>query len=152
MSCQNRDKTKNSQIVSKQENTASGNSSSSEERGANLKAVVSNFQQPIASQLHQSNECHIATGSHGTLSSHFEDNNWDYNFATRGLYLSQPWVQGRYTHTLGSESIEASTVLTLDPVVGEVGSVGEGALGATKLVEMYSNNGEDCSESDGYYA
>lgn len=38
---------------------------------------------------------HHVSQSHITLSSHFEENNWDYNFATRGLYMSQPWVRGR---------------------------------------------------------
>ncbi len=48
------------------------------------------------------------TNSHATLSSHFEDNNWDYNFAMRGLYLSQPWVKGRYNPQFGSDSFQES--------------------------------------------
>jgi hypothetical protein len=57
----------------------------------------------------------IASESKSTFASHFEDNNWDYSFATRGLYFSQPWSKGRYTHGLGSESMPNSGVLTLDP-------------------------------------
>ena len=96
------------------------------------------------------NECHIATGSHVTLSSHFEENNWDYNFATRGLYLSQPWVRGKYVHALGSESMATSTVLTLDPVVADVAVTNEKQN--KKLVDLYSNEESASSESDGYYA
>lgn len=57
--------------------------------------------------------------SRSTFESHFEDNNWDYNFATRGLYFSQPWARpgGGYTHTMGSESMPNSGVLTLDPTI-----------------------------------
>jgi hypothetical protein len=69
-------------------------------------------------------ECQIATDSHSTFASHFEDNNWDYNFATRGLYFSQPWVRGRYTHTLGSESMPYSGALTLDPTTDLSENVG----------------------------
>ncbi len=96
------------------------------------------------------NDCHIATGSHVTLSSHFEENNWDYNFATRGLYLSQPWVRGKYVHALGSESMATSTVLTLDPVVADVVMTNEKQ--PKSLVDLYSNEESGSSESDGYYA
>lgn len=84
------------------------------------------------------NECSLANESHATLSSHFEENNWDYNFATRGLYLSQPWAKGRYIHTLGSESIATSGVLTLDPTI-DIG----GEINVARLAE---------SDTDGYYA
>jgi len=87
------------------------------------------------------NELQIASGSHVTLSSHFEENNWDYNFATRGLYLSQPWVRGRYTHALGSESIETSAVLTLDPATTEMSEAG-----GKVCIETGG------SDTDGYYA
>jgi hypothetical protein len=40
-------------------------------------------------------DCQITTGSSSTLASHFEENKWDYNFAIRGLYLSQPWARNR---------------------------------------------------------
>jgi hypothetical protein len=96
------------------------------------------------------NACHIATGSHVTLSSHFEENNWDYNFATRGLYLSQPWVRGKYVHALGSESMATSTVLTLDPVLADLAVSNEKK--PKKLVDIYSNEESGSSESDGYYA
>jgi hypothetical protein len=92
--------------------------------------------------------CQIATESHATLSSHFEENNWDYNFATRGLYLSQPWVRGRYTHTLGSESMATSGVLTLDPTT-ELSC--EFNAGNSRFVEIYGGE-TGGSDTDGYYA
>lgn len=92
-------------------------------------------------------ECKIATNSHVTLSSHFEENNWDYNFATRGLYLSQPWVRGRYTQTLGNDSLATTTVLTLDPVTTEFSC----DPNSNKVVEIYGETG--CTDTeDGYYA
>ena len=94
------------------------------------------------SQNLNGNELQIASGSHVTLSSHFEENNWDYNFATRGLYLSQPWVRGRYTHALGSESIETSAVLTLDPATTEMSETAGGKV----CIETGG------SDTDGYYA
>ena len=59
--------------------------------------------------------------------------------------MSQPWVRGRYTHALGSESMGASTVLTLDPIATEVSMEQTGS----KLIELQSNLSSD---SDGYYA
>jgi hypothetical protein len=90
-------------------------------------------------------DCQIATGSHVTLSSHFEENNWDYNFATRGLYLSQPWVRLKInSHVAGSES-SMSAVLTLDPTRTEI----RREKNDSRVIEM-NENGE--SETDGYYA
>jgi hypothetical protein len=117
-------------------------------------------------------ECQIATDSRSTFASHFEDNNWDYNFATRGLYFSQPWVRGRYTHTLGSESMPYSGALTLDPATDLSESVAisnnpnapaanEQKTKNVKLesdkkkksknsVDMYGAN--NMTDSEGYYA
>ena len=112
-------------------------------------------------------ECQIATESRSTFASHFEDNNWDYNFATRGLYFSQPWVRGRYTHTLGSESMPNSGALTLDPATDFSESAvmtcandinkakaavttKEAKNEKTSKIEMYGNT--STTDSEGYYA
>lgn len=121
---------------------------------------------------------HHASQSHITLSSHFEENNWDYNFATRGLYLSQPWVRGRqqaqislilkritsilneliklsrYTHTLGSESMAATSgVLTLDPTTElslELNRPTATTANGARFIDIYGETGG--SDTDGYYA
>jgi len=50
------------------------------------------------------------SNSYGTsLSSHFEENNWDYNFAMRGLYLTQPWVKGKHYSNVESLSLESNS-------------------------------------------
>ena len=53
-------------------------------------------------------DCEAVTNSRATLASHFEDNNWDYNFAMRGLYLTQPWVKGNYSDPFTESSSESS--------------------------------------------
>ncbi|CAF0813890.1 unnamed protein product [Brachionus calyciflorus] len=76
------------------------------------------------------------------LSSQFDENNWDYNIGSRALYLSQPWVKARYIHTLGSESMVTSGVLTLDPTI---------ELGA-EISKIIESGSESVTESEGYYA
>ncbi len=93
------------------------------------------------------NTCQIASNSHATLSSHFEENNWDYNFATRGLYLAQPWMRGELEHNevVVPHSYAGSVVLTLEPCDKDVDSP-----------TMASNNdgivNGGFSDTDGYYA
>lgn len=69
-------------------------------KATSTSSAIANQNQPATTPFKQHlslvDVCnHHASQSHITLSSHFEENNWDYNFATRGLYLSQPWVRGR---------------------------------------------------------
>ena len=100
-------------------------------------------------------ECQIASQSQITLASHFEENNWDYNFATRGLYLNQPWNKGRYIKTFdmseqsaASDSFGASNcgVLTLEQVTTDFSCTTPNDV--TKIIRH--ENGE--SDTDGYYA
>jgi len=100
--------------------------------------------QPENAQVMNSN-------SHGTLSSHFEENNWDYNFATRGLYLSQPWVKGHYNHAATGDSFNGSVVLTLDPCV----DTNENSLsdrGQSSALTAQNPEANTHSDTDGYYA
>ena len=50
----------------------------------------------------------IMNGSHVTLGSHLEENKWDYNLATRGLYFNQPWVKGQYGSIFTNEGADRS--------------------------------------------
>ena len=97
-------------------------------------------------------ECQIASESQLTLASHFEENNWDYNFATRGLYLNQPWGKGRYGKNFdGSEhsdtfSTSKCGVLTLEAVKDDYSCTPNDA---TKIIRHDIGEGDD---TDGYYA
>lgn len=97
------------------------------------------------------NCCQIASSSHATLSSHFEENNWDYNFATRGLgqlYLSQPWVRGQYNQGMSEESYAGSLVLKLNPCM-------DGFDAKNQEINYDSNKsipGAKYIDTDGYYA
>lgn len=101
-------------------------------------------------------ECQIASESQLTLASHFEENNWDYNFATRGLYLNQPWSKGRYgrnfedtsEHSGVSDSFATSKcgVLTLDIVNNDYPCTPDDV---TKIIKNDNGDGDD---TDGYYA
>lgn len=94
----------------------------------------------------------INSNSHGTLSSHFEENNWDYNFATRGLYLSQPWVKGHYNHgATTADSFNGSVVLTLDPCLDpNENTMSE--RGQTSALATHNQEANTHSDTDGYYA
>jgi hypothetical protein len=100
-------------------------------------------------------ECQIASESQLTLASHFEENNWDYNFATRGLYLNQPWDKGRYgkhfegsEHSVASDTFSTSKcgVLTLEAVKDDYTCT---TNDATKIIGNDIGEGD---ETDGYYA
>lgn len=70
-------------------------------------------------------DCGSLSQSRATMESNFmndENRDWEYSYATRGLYLSQPWVRGYYNRALASveflrksDCIGDSVVLTLDP-------------------------------------
>ena len=88
--------------------------------------------------------CEVASNSHATLSSHFEENNWDYNFATRGLYLTQPWLRNECNQGVVADSYNGSAVLTLDPCNKNPDS---------ESPDIISNiDGVNNSDTDGYYA
>ena len=97
-------------------------------------------------------ECQIASESQLTLASHFEENNWDYNFATRGLYLNQPWGKGRYGKNFeGSEQSDTFStskcgVLTLEAVKDDYTCTPNDD---TKIIRNENEEGDD---TDGYYA
>ena len=95
------------------------------------------------------NCCQVATDSHATLSSHFEENNWDYNFATRGLYLTQPWLRGACNQAMTADSYNGSIVLTLDPCNKNTDC--ESPDIASNNIDALNNNG-GYSDTDGYYA
>lgn len=93
--------------------------------------------------------------SRATLSSHFEDNNWDYNFAMRGLYLTQPWVKGNYINTTGNfgsvntlQSINEDVYQNSDEsVVGD--SDEKEGVGKDDKKKSQDHGGSD---TDGFYA
>ena len=93
------------------------------------------------------NICQVESNSHlnATLSSHFEENNWDYNFATRGLYFAQPWLKGENQSAV-VENYAGSVVLKLDPCDKN------DERDSPTINSNNIDNNSGYSDTDGYYA
>lgn len=61
----------------------------------NIAQLIHNNKSGKLSELAKS-EQQIAMEFNPNLSYNLEENNWGYNFATRGLDLNQPWTNGQY--------------------------------------------------------
>jgi hypothetical protein len=101
------------------------------------------------------NEGCEVVNSRATLSSHFEDNNWDYNFAMRGLYLTQPWVKGNYLHAGQFGSVNTLQSISEDVYQDTDKSDSEREV-ETKDCKANSHKKEERdhggSDTDGFYA
>ena len=121
-------------------------------------SVIKNYDH--INKIINENSCEVVANSRATLSSHFEDNNWDYNFAMRGLYLTQPWVKGNYQHPGVTGNF--GSVNTLKSISDDMTRTdGESAVESivkkvvrqvSKDKERMPNDSHGGSDTDGFYA
>lgn len=108
-------------------------------------SIVQNYDH--VNRLIHGSTCETVPDSRGaTFSSHFEESNWDYNFAMRGLYLTQPWAKKNYSNT-ESLSIESSVGKTI--AATNVSNKMNNNKGRKSSIGSQKHGGSD---TDGFYA